>query len=388
MKVMCLPRHAGFLLAMAALFARSAAAQPVSGPYVSAGGGADFLQNQILPANPGAAEPKHVLHFDQPGAAGDLSVGWGFGNGLRVELEGDYLNDHVEKTNFPSIYPRRAGGYEQTYGGFANVLYDIPLRLPVHPYVGVGAGGQVLEADDFNQSPAGVPVGRGGAARLGSFAYQAIAGLAVPVPWVRGLALTADYRFMGLPDELPAYRISSFEAVQTGAIDGRPVYRDRIIGIGNQHIENIFHHTVTIGVRYAFETAPPPRPPVPMPGEPPVPVPARTYLVFFDWDQAALTPRARQIVREAATNSTHVQTTTVEVDGYADTSHALRGARGQAYNLRLSLRRADAVRSELVRDGVPGGVIAVHGYGDTHLLVPTGSDTREPQNRRVEIVLR
>ena len=83
-----------------------------------------------------------------------------------------------------------------------------------------------------------------------------------------------------------------------------------------------------------------------------------------------------------------MRTTTIEVDGYADTSHALPGARGQAYNLRLSLRRADAVRSELVRDGVPASVIAVHGYGDTHLLVPTGPNAREPQNRRVEIVLR
>jgi len=28
----------------------------------------------------------------------------------------------------------------------------------------------------------------------------------------------------------------------------------------------------------------------------------------------------------------------------------------------------------------------MHAYGDTKLLVPTGPNTREPQNRRVEIV--
>ena len=90
---------------------------------------------------------------------------------------------------------------------------------------------------------------------------------------------------------------------------------------------------------------------------------------------------------EAAQNSTRTQTTTIEVNGYADTSHALPGRRGQQYNLRLSIRRADSVKAELIRDGVPANVIEVHGYGDTHLLVPTGPNVREPQNRRVEIIL-
>ncbi len=119
----------------------------------------------------------------------------------------------------------------------------------------------------------------------------------------------------------------------------------------------------------------------------PAPAPARTYLVFFDWDKSFLTPRAREIVAEAAANARGGHATTIAVDGYADTSHALPGARGRDYNLRLSLRRAEAVRAELVRDGIAAGVIDVHGFGDTHLLVATGPNAREPQNRRVEIVL-
>jgi OmpA-OmpF porin, OOP family len=53
----------------------------------------------------------------------------------------------------------------------------------------------------------------------------------------------------------------------------------------------------------------------------------------------------------------------------------------------LSLRRAHAVAGELVRDGVPAGAISIRGFGQTHLLVPTGAGVREPQNRRVEIIL-
>jgi outer membrane protein OmpA-like peptidoglycan-associated protein len=105
-------------------------------------------------------------------------------------------------------------------------------------------------------------------------------------------------------------------------------------------------------------------------------------LVFFDWDKATLTDRARQIIREAADNSTRVQYTRIEVDGYTDTSGTPR------YNMGLSIRRANAVKAELIRDGVPENAITAQGFGDTHLLVPTGPGVREPQNRRVEIIIR
>jgi iron complex outermembrane receptor protein len=133
--------------------------------------------------------------------------------------------------------------------------------------------------------------------------------------------------------------------------------------------------------------APPPPPPPPAPeaiATPPSPptIPVRTYLVFFDWDRADLTARAKQIVSAAAEASTHVQTTRIEVDGYTDLSGTA------AYNQKLSVRRAETVQNELVHDGVPAGEIAIHGYGESNPLVPTAPGVREPQNRRVEIVLK
>ena len=109
---------------------------------------------------------------------------------------------------------------------------------------------------------------------------------------------------------------------------------------------------------------------------------SRSYLVFFDWDKADLTERARQIVSEAATNSTKVQYTRLEVNGYTDTSGTAK------YNQGLSVRRAKAVAAELVKDGVPSSVISIQGFGETHLLVATGPGVREPQNRRVEIIVK
>ena len=90
---------------------------------------------------------------------------------------------------------------------------------------------------------------------------------------------------------------------------------------------------------------------------------------------------------EAAQASTRVQTTRIEVNGYADTSSIHGGARGARYNQGLSVRRAQSVKAELIRDGGPATAIDTQGFGETHPLVPTGPNTREPQNRRVEIVL-
>ena len=136
-----------------------------------------------------------------------------------------------------------------------------------------------------------------------------------------------------------------------------------------------------IGVRLTFG-APPPPPAAPVAVAAPAPAAARSYLVFFDWDEATLTDRARQIIREAAANSTQVEYTRIEVNGHTDTSGTPR------YNQGLSVRRANAVAAELVRNGVPRNVITIRGFGQTHLLVATGPGVREPQNRRVEIIIR
>jgi OOP family OmpA-OmpF porin len=109
--------------------------------------------------------------------------------------------------------------------------------------------------------------------------------------------------------------------------------------------------------------------------------PTRTYLIFFA-DQAELTQRASQVISEAAANSNRLRYTDIEVNGHTATFGTPRD------NQDLSVRRARAVEAELVRDGVPPNVIRTRGFGDTDLLVPTGPGVREPQNDRVEIIIR
>ncbi|HET6467506.1 MAG TPA: OmpA family protein [Geminicoccaceae bacterium] len=103
------------------------------------------------------------------------------------------------------------------------------------------------------------------------------------------------------------------------------------------------------------------------------------YMVFFGYDQATLNAEARQVVSRATDEFQRSGAARVIVTGHTDL------AGSPDYNRRLSERRAEAVRAELVRQGVPAGVITTIGAGETAPLVYTGEGVAEAQNRRVEI---
>jgi OmpA-OmpF porin, OOP family len=342
-------------------------AQPVTGPYISGGIGYNIESTQkgknIVLDNttshaPGATSVHIVTHN---GWTGEGSVGYGFGNGFRVELEGDYYNNSFSKSNAVAPFGITSGK-EQKYGAFVNGFYDFDVGLPwLFPYLGAGVGYQVSDFDNYNTGPIFINKGRG------ALAYQGIAGLAFPIPEIPGLSATIEYRFMALTG---SRKFNGSDFVGGHATNAS-------ITMGSE-----YNNSILVGMRYQlFTPQPVPPAPAPAPMAAPAPAPAQTYLVFFDWDKYNLTPRAMQIISEAAQASHSQNVTTLNVSGYTDTSGTAR------YNLGLSFRRAKAVEAQLVVDGVPSSEIEIHGYGETHLLVPTGPGVREPQNRRVEIIL-
>lgn len=139
--------------------------------------------------------------------------------------------------------------------------------------------------------------------------------------------------------------------------------------------------TFTGGLRLTFGAGPVGSPAA-SPAVVPAPAPVRTYLVFFDCDRADLTSRAHGVIAEAAAASTRVRRTRIQVSGRTDTSGTPR------YNYTLSVCRAEAVAGELVRNGVPRSLITIRGFAESDLLASTGPGVREPQNRRVAIILR
>ena len=354
----------------------AAQAQPVTGFYVGAGAGLNMLMQTDLTGTGAVSHNDHntasgtgTAEFDY-GWVGVVSLGWGFGNGVRAEIEGSLRQNNV---NSVSGFDAPAGslsanGRARSYGVMANAIYDFDLgpSIPLTPYVGIGAG-YIWHQYDARWAQGGQ---HGGTISVddqqGRFAYQAIVGAAFQLDSVApGLALTAEYRFMGTLQP-------SLNASQS--------YEGQSQSIGKFEVDN-FNHSVLLGIRYAFNAAPPPVPVV-APAPAAAPAPARTFLVFFDFDRADLTDRARAIIAEAATNAGRVGTTRIEIAGHADRSGT------PQYNQALSERRAAAVAAELERRGIARSAMTVQAFGESRPLVPTADGVREPQNRRVEIVLR
>ena len=352
---------------------RVAPQQAVTGLYIGAGAGVNFMENTSLASSSRLASGLAAAGIRgrgqaiyDPGYVGVVSVGYGFGNGWRIEAEGNFRQNDVEKiSGFRGAgFRNTAGGVERSYGVMGNVLYD--FRIPgapwVVPYIGGGVGYAWREWDGVRANgPNGAMLSSG---VEGGFAYQAIGGAAFPIAAVPGLAVTTEYRYFAM----------------------QPMnYGTRVVNRSNQGIaggdlrSDSANHSVLVGLRYAFNTPRPAPAPAPMVA---APAPARTYLVFFDWDRADLTDRARQIIADAATNARTVASTRIEVSGHADRTGTA------VYNQRLSVRRAEAVAGELVRRGITRDQITIQGFGFDRPLVATAQGVREPQNRRVEIVLR
>ncbi|HQT63231.1 MAG: flagellar motor protein MotB [Acidocella sp. 20-57-95] len=339
---------AATVLAAPIALSNAAKAQPVSGIYVA--GGLGYEINDGFKGTAAGHQAKVSTHNGYDGVA---SVGYGFGNGLRVELQGDYFENRFRKASSAG-QTISIGGKDQTYGGFVNALYDLDVGLPfLYPYLGAGVGYQEVGLKGVSGLGYTIDQSRG------SFAYQGIAGVALPISGVPGLSATVEYRFTDIVNGAKYSTNTPYQAK-----------------LGNEQI-----HSFNVGLRYAFGVAAPMAPaPAPVAAAP-APAPAKTYLVFFDWDKYNLTPRATQIIAEAASDSKTAAVTKITVSGYTDTSGT------PTYNQGLSVRRAKAVAVKLMADGVPASEISIFAYGETHLLVPTGPGVREPQNRRVEIVL-
>ncbi|MBL0319609.1 MAG: OmpA family protein [Alphaproteobacteria bacterium] len=106
---------------------------------------------------------------------------------------------------------------------------------------------------------------------------------------------------------------------------------------------------------------------------------SRAFLIFFDFDKAKLTKDALAIIQSASDASKSARRAIFDITGHADRSGP------DAYNLKLSQRRANAVSAELQHMGVPKENIRVDFKGEREPLVPTNDGVKEPQNRRAEI---
>ena len=134
----------------------AASAQPVTGLYVGAGLGVNIETQEsvknlsfptLAPLGSGLSTSGNV--GGSTGFAGVVSLGWGFGNGLRAEIEGDFRDNHMDNlSGFTRVGTSAitGGTNEQKFGGMFNVLYDFNGLVPWFvPYLGAGVGYQGID---------------------------------------------------------------------------------------------------------------------------------------------------------------------------------------------------------------------------------------------------
>ncbi|PQZ90743.1 MULTISPECIES: OmpA family protein [Pseudomonas] len=143
---------------------------------------------------------------------------------------------------------------------------------------------------------------------------------------------------------------------------------------------------VGLGVNFggnAGAAAPAPTPaPAPEPTpEPEAPVAqvVRVELdVKFDFDKSVVKPNSYGDVKNLADFMAQYPATNVEVAGHTDSVGP------DAYNQKLSQRRADAVKQVLVKDGVAPSRITSVGYGESRPVADNATEAGRAVNRRVE----
>jgi len=101
--------------------------------------------------------------------------------------------------------------------------------------------------------------------------------------------------------------------------------------------------------------------------------------IRFDFDKADIKPPYRETLSRIAGVLMSVQGYAINVFGYTDDVGTAE------YNLKLSERRAQAVRDYLVQSGIDAKIVTTKGYGKSDPRVPGDSATAHATNRRVEI---
>jgi outer membrane protein OmpA-like peptidoglycan-associated protein len=103
--------------------------------------------------------------------------------------------------------------------------------------------------------------------------------------------------------------------------------------------------------------------------------------VLFDTGQSTLKAGAQSTIDRLAEFLRSSPESTVVIEGHTDS------VGGEDYNMQLSQRRADAVRTELLNRNISGDRVTSAGKGESAPIASNDTDAGRQQNRRVEIII-
>jgi outer membrane protein OmpA-like peptidoglycan-associated protein len=327
-------------VAIALAFGGLALPLHAEGPYAGFAGGGNYPRDQRLGNGQG------TVQFED-GPLGVIGIGYGFASGLRPEVE-----FAVRDNDFDA--PGDSSGEVESVMG--NLWYDLPapgFAPRLRPFIGAGAGTAEV---DFNGVVDATGATHGG--RESVTAYHGGAGLGFEV--TPKLTVAAAYRY--------------FETEPEHFTAGSESSRYRSDG-------------VLLGARYTFGGGEKPMPRAaaepPRVVEPQAEVAAFETVVLrrlnFQFDEADLTPPARESLAELASRLKQQQGVSVVIEGHTDAF----GSDG--YNLELGRKRAEAVKQYLVSRGVEDGSIEVASRGEDQPVASNDTEDGRAMNRRTEL---
>jgi OOP family OmpA-OmpF porin len=130
--------------------------------------------------------------------------------------------------------------------------------------------------------------------------------------------------------------------------------------------------------------SPPPPPPVMQPPPPPPPAPVNQKMTFaadtfFDFDKSVLKPEARAALDGLVSKISNINLEVVIAVGHTD------GIGSNAYNDKLSVRRAESVKAYLVSKGIEPNRVYTEGKGKKQPIADNKTAEGRAKNRRVEV---
>jgi len=386
---------------------------PVSaaeGWYASGQIGSNWLKDATLSAGNAKLEAEYHTGYNLTGA-----VGYSLSNGLRPEFEIGYTKNGLDALSSATATNSQVSGNAYAVSYLANLWYDLDIGFPVKPYLGAGVGLSQVTMEDLEASGVNVVNDTNNSV----FTFQVGGGLSYLL--TDRLITTVGYRYQEAVD--PTFEVQGV----SGGVDGEQQ-----------------SHQVMAGVRYLFSPAkqksiaPVPTPAVVVPkdadkdgvidtldkcpgtpagvvvnadgcpldgdsdgdgvvdskdGCPNTPAGTRvlpngcTKMVLnevgaqvnFVTASAELSPTAMtslQPIAEFLKSSPDVK---VRVDGHSDSVGS------DAYNLKLSTRRAESVKAYLVESGAQDAQVMTRGFGETKPVAANTAESGRKQNRRVEL---